>query len=160
MPDDSAPMLNPPIEYSLIWLIIGLILLALCMIGVGVILWITRRKKLQTITNLAPATTQSELDRLKAKYLQLIEQCYVRYQQQQVTKRGLHRDLSMTVRYFVYEARHFPAPQLTLSDLKKSPFHELTKLIEEYYVDEFAAIEHGDPGQSVQAAKDLVTRWV
>lgn len=152
--------LNPPIQYSLLWLIVGLILL-LCIIGwFGAVIWITRHKPANTLANLKPASSQSDMDALKAKYLKLIDECYQSYQQKHTTLRGLHRGLSMAVRYFVYEARHFPAPRLTLADLKRAPYPKLTKVVTEYYSKEFAAIESGDPLQSVQAAKEMVTQWV
>jgi len=71
----------------------------------------------------------------------------------------LHWALSMNVRYFVYEAKHFPAPVLTLSDLKLAPYPALTNLIAEYYPEEFAAILHGEAEASVAAAKGFIQQW-
>lgn len=156
----STPTLNPPIQYSIIWLIIGLALVAGIVGWFGFAFWITRRKAVNSLENLGPASSDFDLEKIKRKYLQLIDECYQNYQKHDTSLRGLHRGLSLTVRYFVYEAKHFPAPRLTLADLKRAPYPSLTKLISEYYVDEFAVIEHGDPQASVEAAKDLVRRWV
>jgi hypothetical protein len=160
VPGDNVVTLHPPIQYSIIWLIIGCILLLLIGIWYGVMFWITRKRKPKTIEQLPPAPTDFDLDRLKAKYLQLIDECYQNYQVHKTDLKGLHRGLSMTARYFVYEARHFPAPRLTLADLKYAPFPELTKVVEEYYAKEFAAVENGTATQAVKAAKDFVNRWV
>lgn len=159
MPVDNLT-LHPPIQYSIIWLIIGCCLLALVAIWYGVMFWLTRRRKVKTIAQLPPGQEPFDLEKLKLRYLQLIEECYQSYLQRRTNLRGLHRGLSMATRYFVYEAQHFPAPRLTLRDLKRAPYPKLTELIEQYYEKEFAAIEHGNAQQSVDAAKDLVRQWV
>lgn len=152
-------VLNPPIQYDLIWFIIGLALLLAIGIWYGLVLWTTRRRPINSIENLKLLPVGAELDRLKAKYLRLIEECYVRFQKGELTLRALHADLSLLSRYFVFEAKHFPAPVLTLGDLKRAPYPTLTKLIAYYYPEQFAKIEHGSAAGSVQAAKGFITQW-
>lgn len=159
MPADNVT-LHPPIQYSIIWLIIGCILLLSIAIWFGVLFWLTRKRKPKTIQGLLPAPSDFDLEKLKAKYLLLIDECYQNYQLRKTNLKGLHRGLSMTIRYFVFEAKHFPAPRLTLSDLKQAPFPELTRVIEDYYSKEFAAVERGTAIQSVKAAKEFINRWV
>lgn len=159
MPADSVT-LHPPIQYSWLWLIIGCALLLLVAAWFGGLFWVTRKRHPKTIAQLTPAASDFDIEKLKAKYLQLIEECYQNYQVRKTTLKGLHRGLSMTVRYFVFEANHFPAPRLTLSDLKNAPFPELTTVIEEYYAKEFAAVEQGTAVQAVEAAREFVRRWV
>lgn len=156
----AADVLNPPIQYDRIWFIIGLLLLAAIPAAYGIILWLTRQKLIMSIDDLRPLPAGAELDRLKAKYLRLIEHHYQRYVRKEIKLRELHRDLSMVVRYFVYEAKHFPAPTMTLSDLKMTPYPALAQLIEQYYPEEFAVIRHGDAEASVQAAKGFIQQWV
>lgn len=157
MPDAST--LNPPIQYSKIWLIIGLGLIIFILIWYAVAYWLTRRKPVKSLNTLKPLPTGAELKRLKARYLQLIEEIYQRYLRQEISLRKLHQQLSTTVRAFAYEANHFPAPYLTLSDLQQSPYPTLATLIATYYPEEFAAITKGDAAVSVEAAKGVVTRW-
>lgn len=159
MPVDNVT-LNPPVQYWWLWLVIGILLLVAIGAWYGLMFWFTRRKPVNTLENLKPASSSLDLDALKAKYLKLIDECYENYQQEHTTKRGLHRALSMAVRYFVYEVKHFPAPRLTLADLKRAPYPKLTALVKEYYEKEFAVIEHGDPLASVEAAKELIRQWV
>lgn len=158
MPVDKLE-LNPPIQYSVIWLIIGSCLLAMIVLWYGVLFWLTRKRKARTLAQLGPGSEVLDLEGLKQKYLKLIDDCYQSYVLGRTDLRGLHRGLSMSVRYFVYEARHFPAPRLTLSDLKHAPYPNLTKVIEEYYSKEFSQIEHGDAAHSVSVAKDMVQQW-
>lgn len=152
--------LNPPIQYSLIWLLIGAFLLLCIVSWYAIMFLLTRRKAIKSLADLGPGVAGGDLEALKQKYLKLIDECYQRHQQKQTTLRRMHYELSMTVRYFVYETKHFPAPRLTLADIKRAPYPELAKLIEEYYDKEFAMIEHGEALRSVEAAKGLVQRWV
>lgn len=152
--------LNPPIQYSWIWLAIGLFLLLLIVTWYAVLFWLVRKRDIKTLAGLKPAPPPYDLNAIKAKYLQMIDECYANYQRGQTSKRGLHRGLSMVVRYFVYEVRHFPAPRLTLGDIKRAPYPHLSQVIEKYYANEFSQIEHGSPEQAVAVAKELVQQWV
>lgn len=154
-----ADVLHPPIQYDLIWLIIGLSLLVSIPLWYGIVMWATRRRPINSIDNLKILPVGADLDRLKAKYLRLIDECYARFQKGEITLRYLHHDLSLLTRYFVFEAKHFPAPVLTLSDLKHGPYPKLTQLIAWYYPEEFAKIEHGDAPKSVGQAKEFVQQW-
>jgi hypothetical protein len=154
-----ADTLNPPIQYDRIWLIIGLCIIATIPIWYGVLFWLTRRKPFKSFNRLRQLPTGDELNRLKAKYLKLIEEWHQRYQRKEIDSRVLHWALSMNVRYFVYEAKHFPAPVLTLSDLRLAPYPMLTSLIATYYPEEFAAFQEGDPEASVEAAKGFIQQW-
>jgi len=155
----NGKTLNPPIQYNRIWLILGLIVLLVILLWYAVAFWITRRRKLKSLNTLRRLPTGAELERLKAKYLMLIDAIYQRFLANEIDLRELHKELSMTVRTFAYEANHFPAPTLTLSDLKRSPYPQLASLIGDYYPEEFALITHGDAAVSVEAAKGVVTRW-
>jgi hypothetical protein len=155
-----ADTLNPPIQYELIWLIIGCGM-ALCIpVWYGLAFWLTRRKKVKTLDTLKPLPTGAALEKLKAKYLKLIEEWYQRYIRKEITLRELHANLSLVTRTFVYEAKHFPAPLLTLEDLKHAPYPALTALIAEYYPEEFASIESGNAEHSTEAAKAFVRQWI
>jgi len=155
-----ADTLNPPIQYSIIWFIIGLALLLTIFMWYGLVFWMTKHRRINTINNLRPLPTGAELEKLKAKYLKLIDQWYQHYLNKEISLRDLHSALSMTARYFVYEAKHFPAPHLTLDDLKRSPYPTLTELIAAYYPDEFASFEHGNAASAVEAAKGFIRQWV
>lgn len=155
----NVDKLNPPIQYDLIWLFIGLGLMLLILIWYGLAFWLTRRKKPKMLGNLRQLRPPVDLDKLKAKYLQLIEQLYARYVNREIELRELHQNLSKLVRAFTYEANGFPALVLTLSDMKFSPYPKLTQLIGYYYPNEFSAITKGDAATSKQAAIGFVTQW-
>ncbi len=146
--------------YAVIWLIIGLILLVAIAAWYGAVFWLTRKKPVSSIADLKLLTSPLDLNALKAKYIKIVDEYYLQYEQHEVSRRALHRNLSIAVRYFVYEANHFPAPNLTLYDIRRAPYPNLTNLIRKYYVDEFAVIESGEPLLSAQAAKGVIQQWV
>lgn len=153
-------ILNPPITYSLMWLLIGFAIILCIALWYGFVFWFTRKKQVKQITDLKPIADVNNIDGLKQKYIAIIEEHYREYERRSVSLRVLHNNLSMDVRMFVYEAQHFPAPKLTLSDLKKASFPRLTKIIEDYYGKEFSLVEHGDALSATSAAKDMVRQWV
>jgi len=154
----NVDKLNPPIQYSWIWLLIGGLLVLSILIWYGVAFWLTRRRKPKSLAGLRQLPPP-DLNQLKAKYLMLIDQLYQQYVDKQLTLRQLHQQLSLTVRDFVQEGNFLPAPYMTLSDLRQSPYQTLAKLIEAYYPDEFSTMTTGDAVASVQAAKGVVTQW-
>lgn len=154
----NADKYNPPIQYSWLWLLIGCGLLLVVLLWYGFVFWYTRRKKPKQMDDLKQLAAP-DLNQLKAKYLQLIEDLYQAYLRHEIDLRVLHQELSMAVRSFVQEAGYLPAPYLTLADLRQSPYRSLTALIESYYPEEFAAITHGDAAAATQAAKGVVSQW-
>jgi len=155
----SVEKLNPPIQYDLFWLLVGSVLVLMILIWYGIVFWLTRRKKPKSLDNLKRLKPPVDLDKLKAKYLQFIEELYQRYLRKEIDLRELHLYLSLAVRYFAFEANGFPAPLLTLSDLKRAPYPKLTKLIGDYYPEEFAAFSQGDARFSKESAIGFVTQW-
>ena len=151
--------LNPPIQYNIIWLLIGLTLVA-CIVGWYVYIYRVTRKRPYTGIEDLDLLDGNQLEDLKTKYLALVEAAYNRYMRGEITLRELHYSLSMAVREFAGKASHFPAMNLTLTELKYSSYHQLSSLIEEFYPSEFASIEHGDAPRAVQAAKGVISQWL
>lgn len=163
MRNDVNLQSTPPhglINYSIVWLIVGLCLLLLIAGWYGLLWWMTRHKKVASLNALGPGKDVPDLAALKAKYLKFIDQCYQAYLQKQFSKRQLHIYLSGAVRNFAYEAQHFPAPFLTLNEIKKASYPGMSQLIAQYYPEEFAQLTHGEPLKSVEAAKGIVQQWV
>ena len=90
----------------------------------------------------------------------MIDSSYGRYKAQQITLRQFHKELSITVRYFVYEVTYIPTQKMTLRDFVRLPYPKLTNLIGDYYEKEFSVIEHGNPETAAATAKELISQWV
>lgn len=146
-----------PIEYSFVWLIIGLVLLFAAAGIVFAIFYTTRKKEIKTISTLKPqAPKVIDMNALREKYIGLINEAEERYKRRQIRASQCHQQISLLVRLFFYEAMGFHADVLTLSDLKKSNYKALTKLVEEYYPDEFNTLEKGSVANSAEKARNLV----
>lgn len=151
--------LHPPIQYDLIWLIIGLCLLAIVLGWCTWMFWSTRRKPIKSLETLEILPEGAEFARLKAKYLKLIDDQAALYRAGKISVRQLQQELSRLVRMFVYEARHFPAPRLTLSDLMLATYPLLTKLIARLYPGEFAPTNSWDGEAAIESAKGYIRQW-
>ncbi len=156
MLDESSGMYGP-FYYNLIWLIIGLAFLLMAIAIIFVIIFITRRKPIKTIADLKPQAPKIiDIEAIKAKYLAMIDEVEKQFKARKNKASVAHQQLSLIVRLFYYEALGFHADVLTLSDLKKSRHEHLTKLIEEYYPDEFDALQRGSVSGSAEKARQLI----
>src|SRR5579875_1059025 len=147
---NTSLRLNPPIQYSLIWLIIGLLIIGLVLMWLAIVFWLTRRRPFQAAA-ISQIPTGEELARLKNKYLQIVDSIYDRYLKKEISKRQMHGELSMAIRYFVYEASHIRAPIMTLGDIEKTSYQTLSQLISDYYPKEFSKHLPGQDKVSVDS---------
>lgn len=151
--------LNPPIQFSLLWLVLGGIIIFLIASWYGYVYMSTRKRQVQDISQL-PLLPSYDITAIKQKYIALIDQWLQQYKAGQMPLRVYHEGLSVIVRDFVYEAARFPAPKLSLSELKWSPFKQLILVISDLYLREFPAVESGDPDISANNAKRMIVEWV
>ena len=154
---DANVLYYGPINYSSIWLVLGIVFLLAAAAIVAVIFYVTRKKpvkKLSTLEVKAPKVVNMNV--LRDKYIKLINEAEIRYKKRQIKASQCHQQISLLVRLFFYEAMGFHADIMTLSDLKKSNYKKLTKLVEEYYPDEFNTLEKGSVAKSAENARELV----
>ncbi len=102
------------------------------------------------------------LNRIKAHYSARIQDLQMKYAQGAVTKRDGYQKLSIIIRGFVHEATGINVESLTASEVKKLGIRNLDKLMEEYYVPEFAedykSIEK-DLSKSCNTAMGVIRTW-
>lgn len=154
---DVNKLLNGPFYYSLIWLIIGLLFLAIAIGIVVIIFYVTRKKEIKSLANLKPQEPKViDIEALKEKYLAMVDEAERLFKERKTKASVAHQQLSLIVRLFYYEALGFHADILTLTDLKKSRHEELAQVIEEYYPDEFDGLESGSVAQSAEKARVLI----
>lgn len=158
MPSDISAY--PPFSYSIFWTIllsVGIILLIGWYAGV---IWSTRRKPLRTVATLKPGgIAPIDIPAMQAKYLGLIDQIERAYRAHEMDSRIVHQKLSILLRFFAQEAHGLRAFSLTLGDLRKTRYTQLTHAIETYYTPEFQAVLDGDAVQALRTAREVVTTW-
>ena len=148
------------VNYQPIWLVIGLILLVLLVAWYFFVFFSTRRRKQQTLATLKPRPyIPPDLTNLKAKYQALIDEVEQKYTTKELSARQVHQKLSYLLRMFVFETRGHRVDTLTLNDLKKTRYSELTKAIEQFYMPEFAAVERGNVHEALDLSRKVVAEW-
>lgn len=156
----QASELRGWMDYNPVWLVVGLLTMTLVVLWFVSVIFMTRRRKIPTLANAKPkAYTPPDLASLKSKYLLLITEVEQAYQSKQINARAAHQKLSYLLRIFVYEIRGHRVDTLTLGDLKKTRYLELTKAVERYYLPEFGAVEQGDVPSALVVAREVVEQW-
>ena len=156
---DGNQLFYGPEYYSFVWVLVGIVSLGVAIGLIAMIFYVTRKKTMKSLKTLKPlAPKVVDLNELKQKYLGLIEQVVTLYNDHRITASVAHQHLSKLVRLFYYEALGFHAEVMTLSDLKKTRHEELTKVIGDYYPDEFDTLEKGLVAQSAEKARELVEK--
>lgn len=154
---DVSNLMNGPFYYSFVWLLVGLLFLAATIAIVIMICYMTRKKEVKTLANLKPQKPKEiDMEALKLKYLAMVDEVERLFKSHKTKASVAHQQLSLIVRLFYYEARGFHADILTLSDLKKTKYTELTQVIEDYYPSEFDGLEEGSVAQSAEIARELI----
>lgn len=150
----------PPIQYSSVWLFVGIALVCLVVLWFGFVLWLTRRKKIRNVTNLRPVVpVVPDLAALQAKYLALVLEVEQSAARNEIDVRGVHQKMSILLRFFAYEAKGIKAHVLTLADLKQTRLTSIANAIEGYYTPEFNQLKRGDSAAAIAKAREVVTTW-
>ncbi len=156
MSGDKTPFYGP-ISYSPVWLVLGLLFLCIAIMIVVVILYLTRRKEIKTVSTLKINTPKVvNMNVLRDKYIKLINEAEERYKKRQIKASQCHQQISLLVRLFYCEGMGFHADVMTLSDIKKSHHTGLIEFINSYYPNEFDTLEKGSVADSAERARQLV----
>lgn len=146
-----------PINYSPVWFLVGLVFAGLAIGIIAIILYVTRKKEIKTISTLKIKPPKVvNMNVLRDKYIKLINEAEERFKRRQIKASQCHQQISLLVRLFFYEGMGFHADVMTLNDLKKSNYRNLEKLIGEYYPDEFDTLEKGSVADAAEKARKIV----
>lgn len=151
--------LYPPMTYSPIWLVIGLVTFAGTIAWGFVVWWLTRQPKPQPAPE-PPAGWRLQM--LKADYIAQIDEVVRLETQGQLSHRRAHQELSLIVRQFVEEASGLRAPTMTLSELGHSPVPSLvpvTDVVLRLYPVEFGPETSTPVWHAADLARGALARW-
>lgn len=153
---DAYPLVN----YSPIWITIGIILIGTVIGWYVTVFWITRKKPVRTVATLKPREMViPDIAAIKKKYLALIDEIQQAEARGEISSRVAHQKLSIALRFFVYEAQGIKAYVFTLADLKQTRLTNLASVIEQYYMPEFQAVSHGSIPDASNQARQVVSTW-
>lgn len=150
-------LVHSVVYYSPLWFIIGILFLLAVSGIIFYIIYATRKKTIQTLSNLKSNQPKVvRLDDIRRRYLMMIDDTVNRFRNHRIKASFAHQELSLIVRLFYAEVDGFHAELLTLSDLKKTELSNLTRTIEQYYPSEFNMLENGSVESSSQIARELI----
>jgi hypothetical protein len=149
----------PPMTYSSLWTAIGVVIVT-AVLGWGLVIWAqTRPARVEPEAELPPGWW---LARLKAGYVERIDEIARRHDAGELSPRRAHQELSVAVREFVHEASGAPAPTMTLAELRRSGDPSLvpvSDVVRGLYPVEFGPDRAGSVRAAAGAAREVVARW-
>lgn len=158
MPGDSE--FFPPVQYLPWWGIIGFILLV-AVIGWYIFLFTsTRAGRIPAPTPAEPSEwSLRTIETVRTEYLERIDQTRRGHASGAVDSREAHHQLSQIVRSYVSEREGRQTMQMTLKDLRATPFTPLTEAVEKLYPGAFGVGTGVSVDRAVDEAKRLVSTW-
>ncbi len=164
---ETTVTLRPPFEYSWWVFAIGIALAALALL---LLIWglykIFYKKKAPKVKEPMPEGYRKPIPQhlfiIKRKYIAGISKLKNDYEKEKITKREAYLKLSLMIRGYVHEATGIDVEKCTLNDVKGMGIRHLDKLMEEYYVPEFAEdkrAEGRDFATSCNTAVGVIREW-
>jgi len=146
----------PPVQYSPIWLVIGVVLIALVAGWILFVLLLTRRRSdPYQFVGTIPQLTET----VREAYLARIDDVGRRYDAGAVGFSDAHHELSALVRSFASDAQGVRAQYMTLDDLRRTPHRALAETVERLYPGAFSGATGGRIDDAVARAGELVRTW-
>jgi hypothetical protein len=149
----------PPVQYSPIWILIGLALILVVIAWIVFVLVFTRRRPQPAPTADPLAGLPLDPLALQASYVSLIDEVAMAHANGTLDFRQSHQRLSLLVRQFAGETRGIRASYMTLEDLRALRLTPLSSTVGELYPGAFSAQETGSVDEAVARARRLVREW-
>ena len=139
-------------SYSII-LIIPLLLLIILLL----IIILHKKKDIKNVKIIQPSS--KNLIDIKSKYLYNIQILIEDLNANKISERIAYQSLSRLIRNFIYEVTNIKVQYYTLEDIKKINMPILSKLVEEYYKQEFERVSKGNILESIDKTKKVIENW-
>lgn len=149
-----------PWQYPLwvLWLVLGLLLVALVVAWYVVVHRLTARR-------LPPAERARLRGRVvdpaevRARYERLIDEVEAASVEGRLSDRGVHSRLSLLVRFHAHELGGGDAHVMTLEDLRAADLPAVTGAVEQWYPPAFRPEHPADPRAALARAREVVRSW-
>jgi hypothetical protein len=147
----------PPVQYSAVWVVIGILILLL-IAGWYVFVWVsTRRRREQIVPD--PLAGTLPPTSVRDTYLRLIDDVQRAHHEGSLSFGDAHQRLGLIVREFAAQARGIRAPYMTLDDLRAHQLTPLSATVGELYPGAFSGHETGSVAAAAERARRLVIEW-
>jgi len=153
--------INPPVQYEPIWIQIFAIALAVIALYVIVTLIATKKKKPKAEPYI-DRTSQAYRETVRKKHMDNIQQLRAEALSGDLKSSDLNQRLGVILRSFAAEYSGLNTRPMTLSELRRNNVpKELITAIEGFYPIAFRNLaEQGNPDVAVNAAMDVVYKWL
>lgn len=157
MPDGSG--FFPPVQYNVLWLLLGVVLLLVVIGWLVFVLWFTRRTPAPFANSAYYAGPDFPGTSLRESYLGLIDEVERANREGALSSREAHQRLGLLVREFAAQVRGVRAQYMTLEDLRATPLGPLAETVGELYPGSFAGEESTTVSLAAGRARKLVGEW-
>jgi len=154
MPGDNG--YYAPVQYTLLWPVLGLVLIALV---IGWYVWMlahVRRRARGSAPRPAPQPSPTVL---RDRYLALIGEIERDHGDGALSTRRAHQRLGAILRMYAHESSGVRAQVMTLADLDRAGLAPLSRAVSAYYPVEFREAETGSVAEAATLARQVVTTW-
>lgn len=152
--------LHDPLSYSLVWLIVGLVLVLLPLAVFLICLF--RYKRLKTAKEKKPKIKKPlplQLAVAKQKYERQLRRLHQGVSEGKVEDRVAYQEMSRIIRMFVYDVTRVEVHHFGYAEISAMQIPQLTELVREYYEPEFAARANADVLQSLLHTRQVIAGW-
>ena len=149
-------VLQDPFDYALFWILLGAGLL-LCAGLVWLLLHLPDRKT-KSWKDMALVRKVRLLIK-KRKHTKNVRKIEGEFARQKIDGRTAYQQISKEVRQFAQAATGKPIESLVYSELAAMQYPELTNLIGQLYVPEFATRSEADVAGMIRRSKELIKKW-
>lgn len=154
--------LYPPAQYAGWWLLLALGIVVVLIAATGLIVLFTRPPRPRAApAPVAQGTPVQQLERLRASYLQRIDQVHAAYSAGALDARAVNAELSSLTRGFVNDYTGVATPVMSLEELGQQNVHPalVEALNRFYYPSVFGEQPTADPTPGIAAAREVVMAW-
>ena len=95
----------------------------------------------------------------KRRHSKKIRKIESQFKEGTLDRRAAHQEMSREIRQFVQDVSGKPMESLVYSEIRLMGYPKLTRLIEDFYVPEFASTSDAQTEDMIQKSKELIKEW-
>lgn len=154
MPGDNG--YYAPVQYTILWPVLGLVLIALV---IAWYVWMLRHVRRRARGSAPKPVAAPSPSVLRERYLGLIGEIEQEHADGVLSTRRAHQRLGGILRMYAHESSGVRAQVMTLADLDRAGLVPLTRAVSAYYPVEFREAETGSVPEAASLARQVVTTW-
>ncbi|AWG48254.1 Uncharacterised protein [Mycobacteroides abscessus subsp. abscessus] len=156
MPHDYLKWVVAPLPYSVLWLVLGVIMILL-VIGwcIGIFVWTMPVEKLRSI----PVVRDISARVLRRKFNAAIDKVRRDHEAGALDSRQAHGAMSRVLRTFIYMRTGVRAPYMSLGEVAHSGAARVAPVVAQLYSGQFEMGDDADVAAAAAAVRDVIQSW-